>query len=398
MSLNILSRDLQWDCVPSNKLLWWAIRNGRLSKVRSRPTHSRSFLRRRSPRCVTQHLMSALLLIENLTVKSWMLSQTLPSTTRCCLVRSFLLISGAATESCSLDPIPTDLVKFCANELAPFIHPCSTNCWNVVISLRFFVRLKSHQFSRNQIWMLWNGKTTVQFQISNLNNISKLLERLFLTRFQPHISNSPNFNPLQSAYRKFHSTETSLLNTLDQVYTAADSSQPTVLVSLDLSAAFDTIDHHILLSRLQVVLLAGSAHIWRAECNVLFWDSHSNTSLSTGDPQGSVLGPLLFSIFTSPVGHIISSSGVQHQQYADDTQLFISLSPANLSESIKCLECCLLRLHEWFCLNGLALNPDKSEAIWLSTHQRSHTTTALPIYQCCWCWCTHLNQDQKHLA
>ena len=87
--------------------------------------------------------------------------------------------------------------------------------------------------------------------ISNLNNISKLLEQLFLTHFQPHISNSPNFNKLQFAYRKFHSTETSLLNTLDQVYTAADSSQPTVLVSLDLSAAFDTIDHHILLSRLQ---------------------------------------------------------------------------------------------------------------------------------------------------
>ena len=62
----------------------------------------------------------------------------------------------------------------------------------------------------------------------------------------------------------------------------------------------------------------------------------------------------------------------------DDTQLFISLSPANLSESIKCLECCLLRLHEWFCLNGLALNPDKSEAIWLSTHQRSRTLQPYP--------------------
>jgi hypothetical protein len=86
--------------------------------------------------------------------------------------------------------------------------------------------------------------------VSNLNNISKILERIFLTRLQPDITSSANFNPLQSAYRKHHSTETALLNTLDHIYSSADRSQPTVLVALDLSAAFDTIDHNTLLSRL----------------------------------------------------------------------------------------------------------------------------------------------------
>ena len=86
-----------------------------------------------------------------------------------------------------------------------------------------------------------------------------------------------------------------------------------------------------------------------------------------------MLGPLLFSTFTSPVGHIISSMGIHHQQYADDTQLFISLTSSDQHVSVACLERCLSRLHEWFCVNGLALNPDKSEAIWLSTYQRSHT-------------------------
>ena len=217
--------------------------------------------------------------------------------------------------------------------------------------------------------------------ISNLNNISKLLERLFLFRFQSHVSNSPNFNPLQSAYRRFHSTETSLLNTLDQVYTAADSSQPTILVSLDLSAAFDTIDHHILLTRLQTGFgISGSVINWirsyladRVQRVVVGQSKSTDTSLSTGVPQGSVLGPILFSVFTSPVGHIISSSGIHHQQYADDTQLFISLTSSGQYDSIGRLERCLLTLHEWFCVNGLALNPDKSEAIWLSTHQRSRT-------------------------
>ena len=113
--------------------------------------------------------------------------------------------------------------------------------------------------------------------ISNLNNISKLLERLFLFRFQSHVSNSPNFNPLQSAYCRFHST--------------------------------------YLADRVQRVVVGQS--------------KSTDTSLSTGVPQGSVLGPILFSVFTSPVGHIISSSGIHHQQYADDTQLFISLTSSS---------------------------------------------------------------------
>ena len=79
------------------------------------------------------------------------------------------------------------------------------------------------------------------------------------------------------------------------------------------------------------------------------------------------------SIFTSPVGHITSSSGIHHQQYADDTKRFISLASSNQYDSIDRLERCLLRRHKWFCFNGLASNPVESEAIWLSTCQRSHT-------------------------
>ena len=78
--------------------------------------------------------------------------------------------------------------------------------------------------------------------ISNLNNISKILERLFLNRFQTHVCNCDNFSPVQSAYRRNYSTETALLHTLDSVCTSANYGKPTLLVSLDFSAAFDTID------------------------------------------------------------------------------------------------------------------------------------------------------------
>ena len=86
--------------------------------------------------------------------------------------------------------------------------------------------------------------------ISNLNFISKVLERLFLSRFQAHILASLNFNQYQSAYRPGCSTETALQLLLDRIYSQSDEGKPTLLISLDLSSAFDVIDHVILLNEL----------------------------------------------------------------------------------------------------------------------------------------------------
>ena len=87
--------------------------------------------------------------------------------------------------------------------------------------------------------------------ISNLNNISKIIECLFQHRIRTHVTSSPNFNPYKSAYRSNHFTESALILTLVNIYYAIDLGKSTLLVSLDLSAAFDTIDHSILLDRMQ---------------------------------------------------------------------------------------------------------------------------------------------------
>ena len=76
--------------------------------------------------------------------------------------------------------------------------------------------------------------------ISNLSTISKIIERLVHSRITSHVSSSPNFNPLQSAYRKHHSTETTLLRITDSLRNVCATGHAAVLVSLDLSAAFDT--------------------------------------------------------------------------------------------------------------------------------------------------------------
>ena len=94
--------------------------------------------------------------------------------------------------------------------------------------------------------------------------------------------------------------------------------------------------------------------------------------LQTGVPRGSVLGPILFTSFVSPV-HCIATQFEVHQQYADDTHLYMEISYDPSDPGLTNLKSALLSLSSWFLHNGLALNPEKSEAILLGTHARNHT-------------------------
>jgi len=144
-----------------------------------------------------------------------------------------------------------------------------------------------------------------------------------------------------------------------------------LLLSLDLSAAFDAIDH--LLSS-SVFGVMDSAHNWvksylsGRSISVRVCSSSSSTLPSTcGVPQGSILGPVLFSIYISPIAHTTSQFSVRQQLYSDDTQLMLFLSPSDLDSTLTNLQQCLSSLGSWFFHNGLALNSDKTEVISLGT-------------------------------
>ena len=103
--------------------------------------------------------------------------------------------------------------------------------------------------------------------------------------------------------------------------------------------------------------------------------------LECGVPQGSVLGPILFSLFTTPLSQVIKKyKAVQYHFYADDTQLYIRLSPQNCSSSLDSLKSCLSDVHTWMMENGLKLNPDKTEFILLGSKiQRNSIASILPV-------------------
>ena len=139
-----------------------------------------------------------------------------------------------------------------------------------------------------------------------------------LARLRPHLLSSANFSQFQSAYRKGHSTETALLEVLDGVFTAADDKQVTVLIGLDLSAAFDTVDHRLLLDRVRLEFgvteiplhwLQSYLEGWTQFVKMGQHESYA-TEVDMGVPQGSVLGPLLFAVHCGPIADVVVYHGV----------------------------------------------------------------------------------------
>ena len=150
-----------------------------------------------------------------------------------------------------------------------------------------------------------------------------------------------------------------------------------IFVHLDLSAAFNsTIDISTLLRRLRYSFgISGPALNWIASYVVgrtqfvrVGQEQSLRTDCEYRVQQGSVLRPLLFTLYMSPVAAVISSFGVDHAQYADDTQLYIALKKGSLSTLTECIRA----LHHWLDLNGLCLNPDKTEAVIVGTLSLIH--------------------------
>ena len=170
--------------------------------------------------------------------------------------------------------------------------------------------------------------------ISNLAFLSKVIERIVADRITEHLDQANLTPELQSAYHRHHSTESPLVKVLSDIFDTADCHQVTLLGFLDLSAAFDTVDHDILLRRLETSFGIGGLTVkWL--CSFLTGRSQAVAfrdvtlaylSVTYSVPQGSVLGPLLFLLYTADVTAVAGRHGVSVHSYANDTQLYTSYS------------------------------------------------------------------------
>jgi len=203
--------------------------------------------------------------------------------------------------------------------------------------------------------------------VSSLAYISKLAERAVFNQTYDHIVWTSGLYPLlQSAYRRHHSTEAALVKVANDILLNMNSQRVTLLVLLDLKAAFDTADHGILLRRLNTSFgIRGKALEWfssyllgRSLC-VLFDGVKSDSfDLRFGVSQERCLGPLLFVVYASKLFEIIQAHLPDAHCFTDESQLYLSFKPncrTDQPKAVCAMEIGISDLRKWMCQDKLKL-------------------------------------------
>ena len=281
-------------------------------------------------------------------------------------------ISDSSLASCELDPLPTQLVKN-----SPAIIPWFTQIVNLSLQSGTVPQDMKHAIIRPLIKNnSLDSNILKNFRpVSNLSFLSKLTERVVANRITDHVTINDLAEHSQSAYRRFHSTETAVLKIKNDIMNALNKRKITALILLDLSAAFDTIHHEKLLDRLSGYYgVTGIALSWirsylasRTQSVKLDGYESKTRPLNTGVPQGSVLGPLLFTLYTATLSGLIRSHGLNSHSYADDSQLYLSFDTQDIESELQRIEKCLKDVRKWMLVNFLKLNDDKTEFLIFSS-------------------------------
>ncbi|KAF2349509.1 Reverse transcriptase domain [Trinorchestia longiramus] len=201
--------------------------------------------------------------------------------------------------------------------------------------------------------------------ISLLPVLSKILEKVISNQLLTHLDKSNLHHPNQYANRKHTSTQDALLNITEKIYSDIDTKNVTLLLLLDLSKAFDCVEHKRLLQKISNLgiatqwfqsYLANRSHAVQLENTI-----SSPIQNDFGVLQGSILSPLLFSIFINDFPSMPSNTRIS--MYADDVQIAMTSAPTKLSQTKSNAEILLKYVKSWYDQNGLKLNASKTQCI-----------------------------------
>ena len=285
----------------------------------------------------------------------------------------------------SQDLLPAQFLKGCLDLLSPFLAEIVNRSFSHgEFPRRLSIACVTPILKKNNLCI---DELSSYRPINNLSIISKLIERMCFKQTMAHLNDHNLLPVFQSAYRKHHSTETVILKLTNDFLSAADHGNVTLLASLDLSSAFDLVDHEVLLERLRCSFgFASSVLQWfhsfltKRSRFFHFRDTYSSVSpVLSGVPQGSVLGPILFVLYTAEIINLVKDFHLSAHVFADDIQVYGSCPCNEVSGLSSRMSSCLSALHVWLKANKLHLNAQKSKVIWLGTKPRLASISQEPL-------------------
>ena len=256
--------------------------------------------------------------------------------------------------------IPTNLLKIAS----PIIVPILTSLINKSLNQGVFPSILKFAdvcpiFKKNDPEKCENYRP-----ISLLSNLGKIFEKVMYSRVSDFLENCNILYERQFGFRKGHSTNHALISIVEEIRKNLDNGFFTCGIFVDLEKAFDTVNHGILVKKLEHYGINGPYNNWiksylskRSQCVTLNGEKSKKLTITCGVPQGSVLGPLLFLIYINDMNKALSKSTVHH--FADDTNLLSSSKKLNSLRKIMNEE--LKLLFDWLCANRLSLNVAKTE-------------------------------------
>ena len=290
------------------------------------------------------------------------------------------ILKKTKLKSCVLDPIPAKVLSSHIDVILPIVTDIVNSSLETSHVPSSFKKAALYQTLKKSVT---DYEEFSNFRpISNLKFISKMTEKVVSLRLLHYLRSNGLEELYQSAYKQFHSCETALIRVQNDILREIDGNSGVILLLLDLSAAFDTVDHTILLQRMHSKFgIKGDALNWfrsylsdRSQTVYVNGATSDSYDVFCGVPQGSVLGPILYLIYTSPIGDILRSHGMKFHLYADDTQIYVSFNykdQNDLKQVKSCVEACLVDIMNWMSENKLKLNTDKTELLILSSKFRA---------------------------
>ena len=292
-----------------------------------------------------------------------------------------LIIKDMGIKTSCQDPLPGSILKDIMDDLLPYICDLVNKSLTTgsVDGVKDCVIIPLMKKAGLDPELLKNYRP-----VTNEVFVSKLTEKVVTIRLFDHMTINSLHSKYQHGYKKFHGTETLLLKVVDDVLIGFESNSATIVLLIDLSAAFDTVDISKLLDILENDIgIKGIALTWfksfligRSQCVKIESSLSDTLPVLFGVPQGSVLGPILFNIYASSLSHVIKNFGFNTCGYADDNNAYNSFALTFqyniITEQLPKL---LNHINDWMNSFFLKMNPDKTEIIMFLPQQLSDAHT-----------------------